>query len=70
MNGAGEIKPFHVLGWFSSLGNAAESDKRDLMAELDTMKQLNPHHHVTGKLRSGGCSGEFMMLLDGSFFLM
>ena len=39
MNGAGIIKPFHF-------GKAAESDKRDLIAELDTMNQLKPHPHV------------------------
>ncbi|XP_066024492.1 myoblast growth factor receptor egl-15 isoform X2 [Pocillopora verrucosa] len=41
-------------------GNAAESDKRDLMAELDTMKQLKPHLHVIKLL---GCVTESEPLL-------
>ncbi|XP_066024475.1 fibroblast growth factor receptor 3-like isoform X3 [Pocillopora verrucosa] len=40
--------------------NAAESDKRDLMAELDTMKQLKPHPHVIKLL---GCVTESEPLL-------
>ena len=55
MNGAGEIKSFHIISWFEYLGNATESDKRDLMTELDTMKQLKPHPHVIKLL---GCVTE------------
>ncbi|CAH3040154.1 unnamed protein product [Pocillopora meandrina] len=40
--------------------NAAESDKRDLMNELDTMKQLKPHPHVIKLL---GCVTESEQLL-------
>ncbi|CAH3162621.1 unnamed protein product [Pocillopora meandrina] len=40
--------------------NAAESDKRDLIAELDTMKQLKPHPHVIKLL---GCVTESEPLL-------
>ncbi|XP_022793273.1 tyrosine kinase receptor Cad96Ca-like [Stylophora pistillata] len=40
--------------------NAAESDKRDLMTELDTMKQLKPHPHVIKLL---GCVTESEPLL-------
>ncbi|CAH3162632.1 unnamed protein product [Pocillopora meandrina] len=40
--------------------NAAESDKRDLTAELDTMKQLKPHPHVIKLL---GCVTESEPLL-------
>ena len=42
--------------------NASESDKRDLMKELETMKQLKPHPHVIKLL---GCvmeSGEPTMI--------
>ena len=65
MNGAGEIKSFHILSWLS-LGNAAESDKRDLMAELDTMKQLKPHPHVIKLL---GCVTESGELIHGPFYM-
>ncbi|XP_022793270.1 fibroblast growth factor receptor 2-like [Stylophora pistillata] len=40
--------------------NAAESDKRDLMKELETMKQLKPHPHVIKLL---GCVTESEPLL-------
>nr|XP_058943527.1 fibroblast growth factor receptor 3-like [Pocillopora verrucosa] len=40
--------------------NAAESDKRDLMKELDTMKQLKPHPYVIKLL---GCVTESEPLL-------
>ncbi|XP_066025243.1 uncharacterized protein [Pocillopora verrucosa] len=40
--------------------NAAESDKRDLMKELDTMKQLKPHPYVIELL---GCVTESEQLL-------
>ena len=42
--------------------NASEPDKRDLMKELETMKQLKPHPHVIKLL---GCvmeSGEPTMI--------
>ena len=44
-----------------SPGNAAESDKRDLMAELDTMKQLKPHPHVIKLLGCVTESGELIL---------
>ena len=44
---------------FNSLANAAESDKRDLMKELETMKQLKPHPYVIKLL---GCVIESGML--------
>ena len=51
---------------FNAPANAAESDKRDLMNELDTMKQLKPHPHVIKLL---GCVTESGMLwLCGSNF--
>ena len=44
---------------FDSQANAAESDKRDLMKELETMKQLKPHPYVIKLL---GCVTESGML--------
>ena len=44
---------------FNAPANATESDKRDLMKELDTMKQLKPHPYVTKLL---GCVTESGML--------
>ena len=41
-----------------SSDNAAESDKRDLMKELNTMKQLKPHRHVIKLLGCVTESGE------------
>ena len=37
------------------LDNSPESDRRDLLTELDTMKQLKPHPHVIKLL---GCVTE------------
>ena len=52
--------------FFNAPGNATESDKRDLMKELDTMKQLKPHPYVIKLL---GCVTESGMLwLCGSNF--
>ena len=51
---------------FNVPANASESDKRDLMKELDTMKQLKPHPYVIKLL---GCVTESGMLwLCGSNF--
>ena len=51
---------------FNAPANASESDKRDLMKELDTMKQLKPHPYVIKLL---GCVTESGMLwLCGSNF--
>ena len=49
--------PFNqiLLLVFNAPANAAESDKRDLMKELDTMKQLKPHPYVIELL---GCVTE------------
>ena len=44
---------------FNSLANAAEYDKRDLIKELETMKQLKPHPYVIKLL---GCVTESGML--------
>ena len=44
---------------FNAPANATESDKRDLMKELDTMKQLKPHPYVIKLL---GCVTESGML--------
>ncbi|CAH3157700.1 unnamed protein product [Pocillopora meandrina] len=44
----------------TGLPNATESDKRDLMKELDTMKQLKPHPYVIKLL---GCVTESEQLL-------
>lgn len=44
----------------AATANAAESDKRDLMKELETMKQLKPHPHVIKLL---GCVTESEPLL-------
>ena len=38
--------------------DSAESDKRDLMKELDTMKQLKEHPHVIKLLGCVSDSGE------------
>ena len=38
--------------------NAAESDKRDLIEELDTLKQLKPHPQVIKLLGCVTESGE------------
>ena len=46
---------------FNAPANATESDKRDLMKELDTMKQLKPHPYVIKLL---GCVTE-----SGMFWL-
>ena len=53
--------PFKLISTilFYSLANAAESDKRDLMKELETMKQLKPHPYVIKLL---GCVTESGML--------
>ena len=40
---------------FSFAVNSPESDRRDLLRELDTMKQLKPHPHVIKLL---GCVAE------------
>ena len=40
---------------FNAPANATESDKRDLMKELDTMKKLKPHPYVIKLL---GCVTE------------
>ena len=54
--------------FFNAPANAAESDKRDLMKELDTMKQLKPHPYVIKLL---GCVTESGMLwLCGSNFVV
>ena len=45
--------------FFNAPANAIESDKRDLMKELDTMKQLKPHPYVIKLL---GCVTESGML--------
>ena len=56
-----------LLGYYA-LANAFESDKRDLMKELDTMKQLKPHPYVIKLL---GCVTESGMLwLCGSNFIV
>ena len=56
-----------ILITFNAPANAAESDKKDLMKELDTMKQLKPHPYVIKLL---GCVTESGMLwLCGSNFL-
>ena len=44
-----------LLFVFNAPANATESDKRDLMKELDTMKQLKPHPYVIKLL---GCVTE------------
>ena len=57
-----------ILNFFNDSANAAESDKRDLMKELDTMKQLKPHPYVIKLL---GCVTESGMLwLCGSNFFV
>ena len=43
---------------FNFAVNAAESDKRDLMKELETIKQLKPHPHVIKLLGCVTESGE------------
>ena len=55
--------PFNqiLLLVFNAPANATESDKRDLMKELDTMKQLKPHPYVIKLL---GCVTE-----SGMFWL-
>lgn len=45
--------------------NAAESEKRYLMKELETMKQLKPHPHVIKLL---GCVTESGMLWLSGFY--
>ena len=60
--------PFNqiLLLVFNAPANASQSDKRDLMKELDTMKQLKPHPYVIKLL---GCVTESGMLwLCGSNF--
>ena len=51
---------------FNAPANAAESDKKDLMKELDTMKQLKPHPYVIQLLGCVTKSG--MLWLRGSNF--
>ena len=51
------VTNFHSA--FNSPAYAAESDKRDLMKELETMKQLKPHPYVIKLL---GCVTESGML--------
>ena len=59
------LTKFYSL-FFNAPANASESDKRDLMKELDTMKQLKPHPYVIKLL---GCVTEYGMLwLCGSNF--
>ena len=55
-----KLNPFIYSKLVLSLGNAAESDKRDLMAELDTMKQLKTHPHVIKLLGCVTESGELI----------
>ena len=61
--------PFNqiLLFVFNAPANATESDKRDLMKELDTMKQLKPHPYVIKLL---GCVTESGMLWFVSFPLI
>ncbi|CAH3158654.1 unnamed protein product, partial [Pocillopora meandrina] len=44
--------------------NASESDKRDLMKELDTMKQLKPHPYVIKLLGCVTESEELLVLIE------
>ena len=53
---------------FNAPANATESDKRDLMKELDTMKQLKPHPYVIKLLGCVTKSG--MLWLCGSNFIV
>ena len=53
---------------FNAPANAVESDRRDLMKELDTMKQLKPHPYVIKLLGCVTKSG--MLWLCGSHFLV
>ncbi|PFX21947.1 Tyrosine-protein kinase receptor Tie-1 [Stylophora pistillata] len=46
--------------------NAAESDKRDLMKELEAMKQLDPHPHVIKLLGCVTQSGKLLGCVTGS----
>ena len=46
---------FKNLVWDYVAENAPETDKRDLLSELETMKQLKPHPHVIKLL---GCVTE------------
>ena len=61
--------PFNqiLLLVFNAPANAAESDKRDLMKELDTMKKLKPHPYVIKLL---GCVTESGMLWLCGFILL
>ena len=61
--------PFNqiLLLLFNAPENATESDKRDLMKELDTMKQLKPHPYVIKLL---GCVTESGMLWLCGFILL
>ena len=62
--------PFNqiLLLVFNAPANAAESDKRDLMKELDTMKQLKPHPYVIKLLGCVTKSGMFW-LCGSNFFV-
>lgn len=48
----------HYVYFVLFSANAAESDKRDLMKELHTMKQLKEHPHVMKLLGCVSDSGE------------
>ena len=51
----------HLLSliWYYFTGNAPESDKKDLLSELEVMKQLKPHPHVIKLLGCVTESGKF-----------
>lgn len=53
-----KLKELPCSNFIIFLVNAAESDKRDLMKELDTIKQLKPHPHVIKLLGCVTKSGE------------
>ena len=54
-----------LLFVFNAPANAAESDKRDLIKELDTMKRRKPHPYIIKLL---GCVTEsgthFLLMID------
>ena len=61
--------PFNqiLLLVFNAPANATESDKRDLMKELETMKQLQPHPYVIKLL---GCVTESYALVMQVYFFV
>lgn len=62
---------FLTLNFISILAHATESERKDLLSELEIMKRLKPHPHVIKLLGCVTTSGEvkYIVLHGTSFHL-